>query len=425
MSQVESNIMDVLKQQFSLLEKKMNGSASSSDFKSRETAFNNILESGLPGRKNEEYRYTPLSRLLEKEMADFDKNPTTSVNPDMIPSLGDITIVFVNGEFNSNLSNLKNKDGLSIEIASLQQFPETNKKSDDTFSKLNKALASEGVNINIKKNQVVEENISIVHIIDSSKSKVMATSRHEVNLEEGTQGYITEFFIGDGEYSSFTNTALHINMAENSILTHYKVGFDSESDLRIDNTTCSQHDHSVLHTFNVNFGGKAIRNNLNISLEGEYCETNMDGLYLPAANGLIDNHTTIDHKYPNSNSNELYKGIMGDESTGVFNGKVYVREGAQKTNAFQSNKNILLSDTATINTKPQLEIWADDVQCTHGCTTGQIDKEQLFYLRARGLDEQMARKLLLKAFAEEIVLKIKDEKLKELIEAELDNQLGE
>jgi Fe-S cluster assembly protein SufD len=166
-----------------------------------------------------------------------------------------------------------------------------------------------------------------------------------------------------------------------------------------------------------------VRNNLNVIVDGGHCESNLDGLYMPAADGLIDNHTVVDHKVPNCNSNELYKGIMGENATGVFNGKVFVREGAQKTNAFQSNKNILLSDTASINTKPQLEIWADDVKCSHGCTTGQMDKEQLFYLRARGIDKASARKLLLKAFTEEVIVKINDEKLRARVAAILEEKL--
>jgi Fe-S cluster assembly protein SufD len=252
----------------------------------------------------------------------------------------------------------------------------------------------------------------------------MATPRHEVSIGENSQATITEIFLGSGDNPSFTNSAMDVSIASHAILNHYKVGLDSNSDLRIDNTNFSQGNNSVLNTVNVNFGGKLIRNNLIISLDGEHCETNLDGLYIPTENGSIDNHTVVDHKLPNSNSNELYKGIMGEHATGVFNGKVFVREDAQKTNAFQSNKNILLADSATINTKPQLEIWADDVKCTHGCTTGQMDKEQLFYLRARGIDKENAQKLLLKAFAEEVIEKIKDDTLRARVSAILDDNLN-
>ena len=252
----------------------------------------------------------------------------------------------------------------------------------------------------------------------------MANVRHSVSVGNNAQATICEYFVSKGDNPTFTNSAVNSTVGSNGILNHYKLGLDGQADLRVDNTTCHQEGNSVFNTLNVNFGGRVIRNNLNILLDGEHCEANLDGLYIPAEGGLVDNHTAVDHRLPNSVSNELYKGIMDNNSTGVFNGKVFVRQDAQKTNAFQSNKNILLADTATINTKPQLEIWADDVKCSHGCTTGQLDSEQLFYLRARGLDEPNARKLLLKAFAEEIVDRIKLDEVKEIAEALLDERLG-
>ncbi len=167
------------------------------------------------------------------------------------------------------------------------------------------------------------------------------------------------------------------------------------------------------HTFSLS--GAVLRNNLNIALGAENCESHLFGLYLPKNNQLVDNHTLVDHRMPHCYSNELYKGIMSDSSTGVFNGKIYVRQDAQKTNAFQSNKNILLSDDATINTKPQLEIYADDVKCSHGTSTGKIDEEAMFYLRARGIGEESAKKLLMQAFADEVLDMIKIPALKEHI----------
>jgi len=168
------------------------------------------------------------------------------------------------------------------------------------------------------------------------------------------------------------------------------------------NSMVYQPDKSTFSMFTYTFSGKMVRNNLNIIVDGEGCESNMYGLYLINGNTHVDNHTVVDHKKPNSVSNESYKGIMDDESRGVFNGKIYVRQLAQKTNAFQSNNNILLSDNATINAKPQLEIWADDVKCSHGCTTGQIDDEQVFYLRSRGIDKDRAIGILLQAFVIDI-----------------------
>jgi len=431
MSDQNSTIIDVLQQQFVELEKQMNGATNTEAHMARKSAFGIFKEIGLPGRKDEEYRYTPLAKQLEKDFDGFVANPDigeSTLAKIQLPELSGTKIVFVNGVYQEALSNIATLNGAEINIASsqkdLMKITSLNLSSNDAFSGLNLALASSGVSIRVAKNAVIEESIHIIHITNSDASCVMATPRHEITIGENAQATIAEIFIGTGAQSSFTNSAMDISIANNGLLNHYKVGMDGDNNLRIDNTNCYQQNNSVLNTINMNFGGKIIRNNLNIILQGEYCESNLDGLYLPIADGNIDNHTVVDHTMPNSNSNELYKGIIGENATAVFNGKVFVRKDAQKTNAFQSNKNILLSDSSTINTKPQLEIWADDVKCSHGCTTGQMDKEQLFYLRARGIDERSAQKLLLNAFAEEVILKIKDEKIKELVEGVLEEKIN-
>ena len=430
MSTQKSTILDVLQHQFAELERQMNGATNSAAHLARKTAFGSFREIGLPSRKNEEYRYTPLAKQLDSHFESFIANPEgaeLSIDLTQIPDLNGSVIVFINGNYHEELSKVCNQQGVAIQIAASQMELMDNtsvtEQSDDVFSGLNLALASSGVKIKVEKGVVSKEPINIVHLSNSAHGRVLSTPRHEINIGENAQATITEIFIGSGKHSSFTNSAIDAHIAPHGILNHYKVGLDGDNDLRIDNTTCHQQNNSVLNTINVSFGGKIVRNNLNILVDGEYCESNLDGLYLPATEGLIDNHTVVDHKAPNCNSNELYKGIMGDHTTGVFNGKVFVREGAQKTNAFQSNKNILLSDTAAINTKPQLEIWADDVKCSHGCTTGQMDKEQLFYLRARGIDKASAQKLLLKAFTEEVIVKINDEKLRARVAAVLEDKL--
>jgi len=423
-------MLDVLQQQFTKLEGQMNGSTNTSGHLARKSAFKSFKEAGLPDRKNEEYKYTPLAKLLDKHFESFVANPeeaAISIDQSKIPDLDGSLMVFVNGKYHEELSSIHSAKGLEITIATAQSEMVKNtldsNSSADAFSGLNMALASSGVRISISKGAVIEKPINIIHITNSEHGRVLATPRHEITVGENAQASVTEIFMGSGKHSSFTNSAMTISIASHGLLNHYKVGIDSENDLRIDNTTCTQGDNSVINTTNINFGGKLIRNNLNLLVEGEFCETNLNGLYLPAANGIIDNHTVVDHKVPNCNSSELYKGIIGDHATGVFNGKVFVRKGAQKTNAFQSNKNILLSDTATINTKPQLEIWADDVKCSHGCTTGQMDSEQLFYLRARGIDKASAQKLLLKAFAEEVISKIKNDKLRARVATILEDKL--
>ncbi|MDH5604294.1 MAG: SufD family Fe-S cluster assembly protein, partial [Cyclobacteriaceae bacterium] len=188
-------------------------------------------------------------------------------------------------------------------------------------------------------------------------------------------------------------------------------------------TFVRQQKKSVYKNVTISLEGDMIRNNIHVSLEDEYCHTDLFGLYSPEGTEHMDNHTTVDHKYPNSTSNELYKGIIGDKATGVFNGSIFVRPNAQNTNAFQSNKNILLTGEATVHAKPQLEIWADDVKCSHGCTSGQIDEESLFYLRARGLSKNQARALLLKAFTTDVTREIEVESLREYVEKKLEKKL--
>ena len=187
----------------------------------------------------------------------------------------------------------------------------------------------------------------------------------------------------------------------------------------LNNTNVQQQKQSVFSTTNFTLSGSLVRNNLNIVLDGEFTETHLNGLYLTNDHQQVDNHTVVDHRKPNCNSNELYKGIIDDKSVATFNGKIFVRKDAQKTNAFQSNKNILLSDDGTINTKPQLEIYADDVKCSHGTSTGKLDEDKIFYLRARGLSETSAKKLLMHAFASEVVDGIKIEALREYVESRI------
>ena len=424
----EKSIISILEDQFADLTTKMNGSATSASHEARKNAFQAVVDRGLPTRKNEEYKYTPLSSALEKNFAGYqeDEARASEIDGNDLPSVQGTVIVFANGQFREALSEIKEDKGVSVRVITTQKefTSEINHDLQDSYNKLNLALAATGIEVKVEANVIAETPINVIHVVNSEQGRVLSTLRHSIEIGENAQATVVEYFVGSGDHTSFTNSVVDSKIGPSAVLNHYKLGIDGNEDLRIDNTTCHQGEKSVFNTMNLNFGGKVVRNNLNILLDGEYCEANLDGLYLPVDGGLIDNHTVVDHRLPNSVSNELYKGIMGENATGVFNGKVFVRQDAQKTNAFQSNKNILLSDTATINTKPQLEIWADDVKCSHGCTTGQLDSEQLFYLRARGIDEPSARKLLLKAFAEEIVDRIKQNELREIAEGLLDAKLG-
>ena len=213
-------------------------------------------------------------------------------------------------------------------------------------------------------------------------------------------------------------------LKENSHLTIYKLQNENSETSHISTEQVYQEGDSKFNVNTITMGGELVRNNLNIIIDAMNCETNLNGLYLTEGKQHVDNHTLVDHRKPHCQSNELYKGVMKGQSTGVFNGKVFVRQDAQKTNAFQSNKNILLSDDSSIRSKPELEIYADDVKCSHGSTTGQLDEEGIFYLRSRGISEANAINLLMNAFASDVVNKITSKAFKEKIDALLEERLN-
>jgi len=394
----------------------------------RGTATSIIEERGLPSRKNEEYKYTNLSKILERNFGEFGGNikSTTDIKS-LIPTLSKNQLVFVNGVLSEELSNYNLPE--EITISKLEESKELvaqeiDSKADE-FLLLNTSSLNTGIAINIAKSAIVEMPVVLVHITDSSKNQAVSHPRVLINVAENAQATIAELFIGNGDALSFTNAVTEINCAASSNLSYIKIGNESMNQLHAGNTQVNVAEKAVFNAMTVNFGGKMVRNNLHISLNGPHSEANLDGLYVTDNKEHIDNHTVVDHKEPNCNSNELYKGIMNGSSKGIFNGKIFVRQDAQVTNAFQSNKNILLSDNATINTKPQLEIWADDVKCSHGCTTGKLDKEQLFYLRARGIGEHSAKLMLLDAYANEVIERIKDEKIRTYVQALLHIKIDE
>lgn len=224
---------------------------------------------------------------------------------------------------------------------------------------------------------------------------------------ESSKADFVHFHLSADDNKTFINESKNYIVKANANISLYKIQEENEQSVYVGNTDVYQEKDSVFSSYVFTFGGEMVRNNLVIKVDGEGCESNMFGLYLTKGKSHVDNHTVVDHIQPNCNSNELYKGIIDDSSRGVFNGKIFVRQAAQKTNAFQSNGNILLTDNAVVNTKPQLEIWADDVKCSHGCTTGQLDEEAIFYLRARGISKEKARSMILLASVAEVIEKVK------------------
>jgi Fe-S cluster assembly protein SufD len=272
---------------------------------------------------------------------------------------------------------------------------------------LNTAFVHGGVFIHVQKGLITEHPVYMYHIADARSSHILAQPRSLVHIGENAEVELVENYTTIGLSESFTNQVVEIIIEKEARVGYYKIQNDASHASQVNTTHFRQVGKSHIHAVTISLNGGIVRNNLNIALEAEYSEAFMYGLYFIDGSSHVDNHTLVDHIKPNCESNELYKGIINGNAGAVFNGKIMVQPHAQKTNAYQSNKNILLSEGASVNTKPQLEIFADDVKCSHGCTIGRLDEEGMFYLQSRGITEKIARSLLVHAFAVDILEHIK------------------
>ena len=386
-------------------------------------ALGEFEQLGFPTIRNEEWKYTNLLPVLKKE---FNVNcsqslTTADIQQYLIPSLEGNIIVIVNGEFDKTHSTIQSSEQI-LEVKNISEY--STEFIEKYFAKkvsvngpmtaLNTANAHETLVIKIPKGKVVEHPIYIYYL-NTANENIFVQPRVLVVAEENSQVKISEIHQKIGTGISFTNSVTEIYLEKDAHVTYYKVLPNTEETYHVGTTQVVHLAKSVFSATTVSFGGTLVRNNLNIVLDAEHCDSTLYGLYVTNGNQHVDNHTLVDHAKPNCLSNELYKGVLNGKSVGVFNGKIFVREDAQKTNAFQSNKNILLSGDAAMNTKPQLEIFADDVKCSHGATIGQLDDEPLFYLRSRGFSEASARALLVTAFAQDVIEHISIEPLKALL----------
>lgn len=403
----------------------------------KNSALEIFREVGLPAHKHEEYKYTPITRELEKNFSfqDLAAEPVVKdAREYFIPGLDANVLVFLNGVYAADLSAIRSP-ATQITIQSLEKalteknpvaiahFNQHINMKGDAFAAWNTADWKAGVFIHVPDKQVVDKPVVLYYINDASAGEVVATYRNLVVTGKSSEVTIVEKFNSSGPGNHFTNLVSEVVIDENSRLDFYSIQNDKGNRYQTTLTEVYQKNFSRVNTFTFNLQGRLLRSNLHLIIDGEGIESHMYGLYLLTGNTLADNHTVVDHKKPNSLTNELYKGIMDESSKGVFNGKIFVRPQAQKTNAFQANRNILLSDKATVNTKPQLEIWADDVKCSHGCTTGQLDEEALFYLRARGISKEAARAMMLYAFAGEVTDKIAHDGIRKYIDAAISERL--
>lgn len=403
----------------------------------RKKAFEALEQKGLPGNKHEEYRFTPITRAIDAVFSwknEAVPSALESIDEYLIPGLDANVMVFVNGIYSEKFSKLISPDS-QVKAVSLREAFQTEPSTvtayfdklvntqADPFAAMNTAFWQDGWFIHVRENTAVEKPFFILHLNDARQQQVIAHTRILAVVEKGSRLSIIEKFNTIGHNPALHTFTEEFVVKESARLEYCKIQHDSGKSYQVANTMIHQADSSRVDTFTLTLNGQIVRNNFAITIAGEHCESHFNGLYMLGGSSIADNHTVVDHQQPNSFSNELYKGVLDGNSKGVFNGKIFVRPHAQKTNAFQSNRNIALSPSATINTKPQLEIWADDVKCSHGCTIGQLDEEALFYLQSRGIDKDTARAMMLYAFTAETLNTVSNETLKAYVDTLISERL--
>ena len=382
--------------------------------KDKRVVFDSFIKKGFPTNSDEEWKYTSLKKIVKSEynlFPEFSEIDNSIINK---YSLGiKDKIVFVDG-------NLV----FSPEIKGVQitGFSDFDCRNNDAISELNSALAKSGFTIIIEKDIVVENPIEILFFNFTKNS--FSQYRNRIIIGENSEVKIVENIQDLSKSSTLVNHFTHVSCNKNTKVEYNKIQNNTQESKLIDCMNIFQNQDSVCEVNTLIFGGGFIRNNLNFEQNGSNCESNMNGISLLDANQFADNHTFVDHKTAHCRSNEMYKGIYLEDSRGVFNGKIMVRQDAQKIDAFQANNNLLLSDNSTIDSKPQLEIYADDVKCSHGCTIGQLDEEALFYMRSRGIGISEAKAVLTYAFASEVIENLSIPELKNLSQKLLANKLN-
>ena len=403
----------------------------------RSQAMKNFETKGFPTKKEEAWKYTSLGNLQKVDFSIFPKQESNLEYKDIkkyfLHEIDTYKIVFVDGVYSSYLSETTH-DGVDICLLSsaltkpmFRQVIEVyfNKVAaqDDSLTSLNTAFSKEGAYIYIPKNKMPKKPIQILHLSTGHEAALMLQPRNLIVVEQNAEVQIIERHQSLTENEVFTNSVTEIFAAKDAIVDYYKVQNDASSASLVDNTYISQQDSSVVRVHTFCFGGKLTRNNLNFYQNGERIDSTLKGVTILGENQHVDHHTLVHHRQPNCESHQDYKGIFGGRSTGVFNGKIVVDRLAQKTDAFQQNNNIIMSEKATVNAKPQLEIFADDVKCSHGCTIGQLDQEALFYLRSRGIPKKEATALLMYAFANNVLESVRIPELKARINKIIANKL--
>ncbi len=408
----------------------------------RSEAIKNFESRGFPNKKQEAWKYTSLNSLLKVDFSIFPKEENTleyrDVKKYFLHDIDTYKIVFIDGIYSSYLSETTH-DGVDICLMSSALTKPMYKQvidvyfnkvasTEESLTTLNTAFSREGAYIYIPKNKAPKKPVEILHFATGNEASLLLQPRNLIVVEENAELQVIERHQSLTTNEVFTNSVTEIFAAKNAIVDYYKLQNNFKSASLIDNTYISQKDSSEVSVHTFSFGGKLTRNNLNFYQNGEHINSTLKGVTILGEKQHVDHHTLVHHLQPNCESHQDYKGIYGEQSTGVFNGKIIVDKLAQKTNAFQQNNNVLISDKATINTKPQLEIFADDVKCSHGCTIGQLDMDALFYLQSRGIPKKEATALLMYAFSNNVLESVRIPELKarinKLVATKLNVRLG-
>ncbi|HLX92544.1 MAG TPA: Fe-S cluster assembly protein SufD [Puia sp.] len=385
----------------------------------RRHSFEHFRLLGFPSVKNEEWRYTHIAPFLREVYSTSSEKPgsldQSFLSSLQIRSLDGIRILLFNGKYLPEFSELPPDSGIHVSALTgayqerlvsdyLGKIADASKNH---FVALNSALFEDGLFIRVQDGRRIERPLHVIHVF-SSESNMFVQPRHLFVVGKASEVSLVESFLNfKNEAEIFINDVSEIEVGSDARVQHYTIHGGCENARYIHHTEVRQAERSVYNNYKASFPGPAfLRNNLNVSLNGENIESHLYGLYLAGGRQVVDNHTIVDHLKPNCQSNELYKGVIKDEASGIFNGKIYVRKDAQKTNAFQKNNNLMLGKKAIVDSKPQLEIFADDVKCSHGSTVGQFNEEALFYLKSRGIGEERAKALLIHAFAYDVLEKM-------------------
>ena len=403
----------------------------------RTEALENFEKLGFPSKKLEAWKYTSLNAVLKNDFSIFpDKEVTVDladVKKYFIHDIDSYNVVFIDGKYSSFLSETTH-DGIDVCLMSAALTKSKYKiivenyfnkvAKQDNLTSLNTAFATEGVYIHIPRNTEVEKPIQIINFTTGSEAATMLQPRNLIVVEQNAHVQIIERHQSLTSNPVLTNAVTEVFAAKDATVDIYKIQNDVENASLVDNCFIEQKSNSIVSVHTFSFGGNITRNNLNFYQRGEHIDSILKGITIIEGKQHIDHHTLVHHIEPNCESHQDYKGIYDERSTGVFNGKVIVNKEAQKTNAYQKNNNVLVSDKATINAKPQLEIFADDVKCSHGCTIGQLDDDALFYMQQRGIPEKEGKALLMYAFANTVLESVKIPEVKSRITKIIANKLG-